>query len=167
MSANTHLDSWPQGLSFAPMTSKVAQHIADTWKYPAPYDFYNTTSDPDDYKEFVTPALWPEQFWQVLHGDDVVGFFTAERLNDEGAYEISLGLRPDLTGGGHGLAFVRAGLDHVIHTCKPRCIRLSVAAFNKRAITVYKEAGFTIIRTYAQPTNGDIYDFVEMELHHH
>lgn len=75
------------------------------------------------------------------------------------------GLRPDLTGGGRGLDFLRAGLETLGDGPMSQRVTLRVAAFNKRAISVYEAAGFTIVRTYLQPTNGGTFDFVDMELH--
>lgn len=153
MASGTDPDEWAQQLTFTPMTVESAHVIADTWKYPAPYDFYDTTADRDDYEEFISPDQWPSHFWQVHHGGDLVGFFTAEPSGDETVQEISLGLHPDLTGGGRGLAFLRSGLAHVAAATGVVRIRLSVAAFNQRAIRVYKQpASPPSAPTYSQPT---------------
>lgn len=151
-------------LTFSPMSPHVTCTIADTWKYPPPYDFYDATADPEDYEEFVNPEQWPQKFWQVRCEEDLIGFFTASPTDDRETYEISLGLSPDLTGGGLGLKFVQAGLETLAAECSPSRIVLSVAAFNERAMKVYERAGFRAIRTYSQPTNGSVYEFVEMEL---
>lgn len=164
MTTGTPPESWAQGLIFGPMTRDAARTIADTWKYPEPYHFYDATADDEDYEAFITPAQWPDRFWQVHHADDLVGFFTAE-ITDADSCEIGLGLRPDLTGGGRGLDFLRAGLETLGDRPMSQRVTLRVAAFNKRAISVYEAAGFTIVRTYLQPTNGGTFDFVDMELH--
>jgi ribosomal-protein-alanine N-acetyltransferase len=38
------------------MTPDRAHLIAREWKYPAPYDFYDMTADPEDLEEFLTPS---------------------------------------------------------------------------------------------------------------
>ena len=167
MANSAKFHGWSQPLTFTPMTIDVARVIADHWKYPAPYDFYDATADMEDYKEFVTAAQWPDRFWQVRHHEDLVGFFTADTRDDDRC-EISLGLRPDLTGGGRGLSFLQAGLA-LLETegLTQSPVTLSVAAFNQRATKVYEAAGFATIRTYTQATNGSTYDFIEMELRKH
>ena len=47
----------------------------------------------------------------------------------------------------------------------PPAVRLSVASFNRRAVTVYERAGFQIIGEEKVRTNGGIYNnFIKMEL---
>ena len=78
--------------------------------------------------------------------------------------EYGLGIRPDLTGRGLGLEFVRAGLEFGRERFRPGRIVLAVAAFNERAIAVYERAGFAEtgrhMRTFAE--FGDV-EFVDME----
>jgi len=78
--------------------------------------------------------------------------------------EIGLGLHPERTGRGLGGSFLAAGLGYARSRYAPTRFVLAVAAFNRRAITVYERAGFTAIRVYTHSTNGGEWDFVEMEL---
>jgi ribosomal-protein-alanine N-acetyltransferase len=54
---------------------------------------------------------------------------------------IGLGMRPDLTGRGLGLAFVQAGLDFARQASVPTTFMLLVYTWNERAIRVYERAG--------------------------
>ena len=123
--------------------------VVSRWRYPPPYASYNLGLVP-------LAASWLLQ--QVLRlagvtiyyavagdGDDLVGIFSL--LAHEGTVEVGLAMRPDLTGQGGGLAFVRAGLAFAEREFAPARFRLSVATFNRRAITVYERAGFRPVRT--------------------
>jgi RimJ/RimL family protein N-acetyltransferase len=101
------------------------------------------------------------RFFSALDEDGVlVGFFTLRMEGDD--LVIGLGLRPDLTGRGLGRGFVEAGIEFGRRRFDPERIRLSVAAFNERAIRVYEQAGFTHARTFDHETNGGVHSFVEM-----
>lgn len=156
-------EDWTTRLVFSEMTWSASHEIADTWKYPPPFDFYDATADPDDYHEFVTPELWPEVFQQVRYCGDLLGFVAAQAVQGGSAYELSLGMHPALTGRGWGVNFVDAGMAWLDSHGYQSRVMLSVAALNTRAIKVYQGAGFIKVREFAQETNGGTYDFVEME----
>ena len=110
----------------------------------------------------MTPALWPDFPLQVRRGGRLFGFLSGD-LSEEGrAVEIGLGMRPDLTGRGLGLMFMRHNLDWIREAHPGAEIRLSVVSFNQRGIKVYRRSGFRVVRSFVQVTNGGEYDFVEM-----
>lgn len=154
----------PSTYRFARMTPETARTIADEWRYPPPYDFYDADADPEDYAELVAPEEWPEVIEQALDGEELIGFLTAER-GDDGAWSIGLGMRPDLTGRGVGESFVRACLAR-LHELVPgeAPVVLGVAAFNERAIRVYERCDFVRTGEYDQATNGGVHRFVRMRL---
>ena len=76
--------------------------------------------------------------------------------------EIGLGLRPDLAGVGLGLSFVEAAVRYATDELAAAEITLNVAAFNERAIKVYRRAGFEVVRHYQHETNGGVHAFIEM-----
>jgi [ribosomal protein S18]-alanine N-acetyltransferase len=49
---------------------------------------------------------------------------------------------------------VRAGLRFALEVYSPPAFRLTVAAFNRRAIRVYERAGFETVETFGAPTLG-------------
>ena len=70
--------------------------------------------------------------------------------------------RPDLTGRGLGQGFVEAGVEYAASALGATRFALAVAAFNRRAITVYERAGFREVRRYRHETNGGSHEFVWM-----
>lgn len=143
-----------------PLTAADAHTIA-AWRYAGAYAFYDFTADPADLAELLTPETWGSSYFRVEGiNQELVGFFQFEPQGD--VLDIGLGLRPDLTGKGHGLSFVVAGLAFAQRRFTPRQFRLAVAAFNHRARRVYERAGFQAVRTYWQATNGSQHEFVEM-----
>ena len=57
-------------------------------------------------------------------------------------------MRPDLTERGLGAEFLRAGLRFAREVYSPPAFRLTVAAFNRRAIRAYERAGFETVETF-------------------
>ena len=76
--------------------------------------------------------------------------------------EIGLGLHPERTGQGLGKRFLEAGLQYARHRYAPNQFTLSVASFNRRAITVYERAGFARVRVFMHWTNGGEWECIEM-----
>lgn len=93
--------------------------------------------------------------------EQLVGVFSFMRHGN--AIEIGLGLQPDLTGQGLGLAFVHAGLDYARAHFAPKRFQLIVAAFNTRAIRVYERAGFAPVRNFTDYYRGRPYAAILME----
>jgi RimJ/RimL family protein N-acetyltransferase len=158
-------------LSFSPLTAEQARAIA-AWRYPPPYDFYNADADDEDLCELLDHA---SPYYAALdETGELVGFFCFKETaqvptgavvgvyDDPAALDVGLGLRPDLAGRGLGLAFVEAGLAFARATFAPGSFRLSVATFNRRAITVYERAGFRATHTFAHRTNGGDHEFMAM-----
>ncbi len=77
--------------------------------------------------------------------------------------KIGLGMKPELTGKGMGLDFLKAGLSYAISKYNPKVITLLVATFNERAIKVYKKAGFESVETFNQDINGSRFEFLKMK----
>ena len=121
---------------FKQMTPSDA-HATGSWRYPEPYSFYNLDADEDDLVEFMNEENWPDAHFSAADGEgELVGFFIFHR--EESTATVGLGLRPDLTGRGLGTAFVAAGLDFGAERWGIEQYRLAVAAFNVRAINVYR-----------------------------
>jgi len=146
--------------SFGELSAQDAQRVAG-WQYPAPYAFYDWTADPDDLAELLDPAR-RARWYHAAHDErgDLVGFLSLRE--NQGTVLLGLGLRPDLTGQGHGLPFLLRALDFARGQFMVVTFRLMVATFNQRAIRVYERAGFRPGRIFLHQTNGGEYEFLEM-----
>ena len=102
---------------FRLMNEEDTREIA-AWRYEAPYDFYDMTNDPEGLEKLLGPPERRRGYYTVLSGGELVGFFCYSLGGQlpgfdypgDGCIDIGLGLRPDLTGKGLGLKFIRAGL---------------------------------------------------------
>ena len=147
---------------FRSMTEADAQAIA-AWKYADEYSFYDLTSDPGDLTELLDPVQRADEYVAVDSSDStLIGFFQYKRPHDT-RLEIGLGLHPNWTGLGFGGRFLEAGLDYGRRRFAPQQFTLSVATFNRRAITVYERAGFATVRVFNHRTAGREWEFVEMQ----
>ncbi|MGH2411761.1 MAG: GNAT family N-acetyltransferase [Chloroflexota bacterium] len=147
---------------FHPIREDEAREI-HSWRYPPPYDFYNGSGDEADLTEYLSTDS--PYFAAVLNGA-LAGFLAvgptarmpggeeAGVYIDPAALDIGLGLRPDLTGQGYGLPFTRTALVCVSERFGPPIFRLSVVAWNQRAITVYERAGFIRGMVFASALDG-------------
>ncbi|WP_225729990.1 GNAT family N-acetyltransferase [Nocardia sp. JCM 34519.1] len=157
-----------QSFTLTAMTPEDAR-IIRLWSYEPPYEIYGMDDDSSEAELLNTRS----PHYAVRAGDaDPVGFFafgtaalpwsTAPDLyGADGEVSIGLGMRPDATGRGAGLAFLRSGLEFAREAFRPSYFRLFVYGWNERAIRVYERAGFRRVGNYAQP-DGD--EFWEMRL---
>ncbi|MFP7297128.1 GNAT family N-acetyltransferase [Neobacillus niacini] len=130
------------------MTEEYAKQIL-SWKYEPPYDFYNNEESSESLNE-----LLENPYYAVLDTDEtLIGFFcigSAAQVpfgRTQGAYtedlsDIGVGMNPSLTGQGFGAEFFSFILSYILETYKVESLRLTVAAFNQRAITLYTKLGF-------------------------
>jgi GNAT superfamily N-acetyltransferase len=155
-----------------PMDEPSARAIVG-WRYEPPYDIYNPGADGDDV---IQTFLDPRYDYHCLFGDggDLVAYccFGPDAQVPGGDYaavalDIGLGVRPDLTGQGQGRRFVQAVLELAAdvvclhlgrrHRCPPHPddrFRVTVAAFNERALRVWKSAGFRRTQTFQRDPDG-------------
>ena len=144
------------------LTQANADQIARKWYYKDKYSFYDMENDPEDFEEIITPELRENKYYQVLNDkDELVGYFCLERLSEE-KVEVGLGLRPDLTGQGWGLKFVKEIETFIQDNFDYKVVVLSVASFMTCAIKVYQRAGFKIDGSKLQKSNNGIYQFINL-----
>ena len=131
------------------------------WRYDPPYDLYN--SDPDHAEEDVRVLLDPQYAYHTLtdkRGDLVAYCCFGPDAQVPGvdyglnALDIGMGVRPDLTGQGHGLKYAQAVLDFGRRTFAPSACRVTVAEFNKRALRVWDKVGFRAVQRFQREGDG-------------
>lgn len=144
-----------EAYAFRPIAASDAEEIS-RWRYPEPFSIYN--GNPAS----IPGLLDPRYNYHAVTGPGgvLVGYFcfgadaTVPAGRGLGLYggdalDVGLGMRPDLTGRGLGQSFVRAGLGFAREAFSPPAFRLTVAAFNRRAIKVYEAVGFEWVRSFA------------------
>jgi ribosomal-protein-alanine N-acetyltransferase len=149
--------------TFRPMTEADVWQIL-TWHYEPPYDIYNLGSA--DVDSEVKLLLDPQNQYHAItdgHGNVVAyccfGLDAQVPGGDyrEAALDIGLGVRPDLTGQGHGHKYVDAVIGFAQETFRPAALRVSVASFNCRAQCVWETAGFRPRSTFAREPDGMLF----------
>ncbi|MGC6770425.1 GNAT family N-acetyltransferase [Enterococcus sp. LJL51] len=95
--------------------------------------------------------------------EELFGFFCVFQENHSETIEFGMGIKPEHTGQGLGQKYLEAVLVYLIENYCFTSIRLAVAEFNQRAITLYKRLSFEPVKTYQQQTNGSSYLFLIME----
>ena len=59
------------------MSQSEAVISTDTWKDPAPHDFYDMTADPEDYQELINEEERGNHYFSVKEQGELVGFFVS------------------------------------------------------------------------------------------
>jgi ribosomal-protein-alanine N-acetyltransferase len=151
---------WSLSFTFRPLVQADAQSIL-TWRYEPPYDVYNLRSQ--DAESELKLLLDPDNHYYAItneHGSLLAyccfGLDARVPGGDyqEEALDIGLGVRPDLTGKGHGQRYVDAAVSFARREFRPSALRVSVAAFNRRALRVWEKAGFRQASTFAREPDG-------------
>jgi RimJ/RimL family protein N-acetyltransferase len=142
-------------IRIAPMTAQYAVDIL-SWRYPAPYDYYDVTDGDLDY--YLDPA---NGFFAVISGGEFIGFrsFGPDGQVPGGTYDDSAldtggGLRPELTGRGLGRTVLAAGLEFGWERFAPDAFRVTVASFNTRALRVVTSLGFRPVESFSATMDG-------------
>jgi [ribosomal protein S18]-alanine N-acetyltransferase len=141
--------------TFRPLDEDSARTILH-WKYDAPYDIYNLASpNPEETLQYL---LDPQNAFYGMYGQQgqLAAFcsFGPDGQVSGGEYstpalDIGLGVRPDLTGQGHGSEYVNAVIQFAYSTYKPDRLRVTIAAFNSRALWVWEKAGFLVMQKFS------------------
>ncbi|MCD4711734.1 MAG: GNAT family N-acetyltransferase [Clostridiales bacterium] len=152
------------------MNENHAKEIS-TWTYKEPYNIY----DGDDSEEFTKELMDGSYFSVVDENSDLIGYYCygesaqvpAGKLCGVYAQElldVGLGMRPDLCGKGNGYDFFVNGLKFAQSKYSSKKFRLTVAAFNERAIKLYEKIGFVKTDTFVRAHSEEDSTFQVMVL---
>lgn len=138
---------------FIPLTEAHCRDIC-TWSYPMPYHTYNWPSWETmlaQQDEFADEQLREEQYRAIVDKSGLMWGFV-QFFPIVGVTRIGLGMRPELCGQGHGIAFVQAITAEARRRTPANEIDLEVLAWNVRAYRVYQQAGYEQTDTYTKTT---------------
>lgn len=153
------------------MSENHAKEIS-AWTYNEPYSIY----DGDGSEEFIKELMDGSYFSVVDENDDPIGYYCFgvsaqvpagkqyQVYDDVGFIDVGLGMRPDLCGKGNGYVFFINGLKFAENEFSSKKFRLTVAAFNERAIKLYEKIGFIKTVTFVRELSDGNTTFLVMEL---
>lgn len=153
-------------ISYRPAEKKHAREFVN-WEYEPPYDVYNCP--PEEIGDAVQYNIDPANnvFAMFEQNGELIGYCSYG--NDaqvpggdysEQVLDIGMMLKPKLTGQGMGSALVNDVIQNGIDRYAPKKLRVTIAAFNKRAIRVWEKNGFKQTQKFNH--EGDGIEFVVM-----
>jgi RimJ/RimL family protein N-acetyltransferase len=148
-------------LKFRPMDMPGARAVC-AWRYEPPYQIYNLDAPRDQVPRILAFLVDPANaYWCIdgLSGLEAFCCFGLDAQVPGGHYaapalDIGLGVRPDLTGRGRGLSYAQAVIAFAHQRFARTALRVTIAAFNQRAIRVWEKAGFHRVHTFADAREG-------------
>lgn len=132
-----------------------------SWQYAPPYDVYNCP--PEQLEESIRYNIDPANFVYALFDeeDELVAYcsYGADAQvpggdYSEAALDIGLMIKPELTGQGLGDAFAGDVIGKGIERYAPGKLRVTIAAFNTRAVRVWEKLGFQQTQTFNRKSDG-------------
>lgn len=139
------------------------------WQYEPPYDIYNCP--PRQVDEQIRYNIDPENnvYAMYIQDNELIGYcsYGSDAQVPGGDYsqealDIGMMIKPALTGQGMGSVFAREVIQRGINKYVPRKLRVTIAAFNQRAIRAWEKNGFQRIQSFKR--RGDGLEFVIMTL---
>ena len=134
-------------------------HTILNWRYEPPYDLYNYSKEEANQQHILHPQ---NTFYSIVDENSELvaycsfgqdGQVTGGDYHDQ-ALDIGMGIRPDLTGRGKGAEYANAVLKFADSLFKPKVFRVTIAAFNKRAIRVWQKLGFEHQQSFERESDG-------------
>lgn len=145
--------------AFRSMDESSARAIL-SWRYEPPYDFYNYGLDEE--ANLLELLNLHNSFYSIVdENSELVAFcsFGQDGQVAGGDYrsqalDIGMGVRPNSIGRGKGVEYANAVLKFAGSLFEPKAFRVSIAAFNKRAIRVWQKLGFEQEQSFERESDG-------------
>lgn len=129
-----------------------------TWRYPPPDDRYSLHDARDAANRMLEPEL---RFYALRQADALIGFCSFGKDGQvpggdhaDGALDIGLGLRPELTGRGLSRDAIAAILDFAAAAWAPATFCVTIAVCNPRAQRAWERFSFREVSRF-RVTSGD------------
>jgi RimJ/RimL family protein N-acetyltransferase len=154
-------------LSYHPADEGSAREFLQ-WHYEPPYDIYNCP--PADLEEALQYNIDPKNnVYAAFNQDDELVAYCSYGQDaqvpggdySEEALDIGLMVKPELTGQGLGAAFAKEVIQNGISLYGPGKMRVTIAAFNKRAIRTWEKNGFQQTQTFKRKSRDGM-EFIIM-----
>jgi RimJ/RimL family protein N-acetyltransferase len=151
-------------ITFRPIDAKHARAIA-SWRYEAPYDVYNPGVEGVEQSVQYFLDARNSIFSMIDEQGELIGFCSFGPDGQvpggeysENALDVGMGMRPDLIGQGRGEKHLGAVLSFGKRMFNPMMFRVTVAAFNRRALRMCQKAGFNPVHSFRK--SGTDMDFL-------
>ncbi|BAY43020.1 hypothetical protein SAMD00079811_05980 [Scytonema sp. HK-05] len=150
---------------FHPLTRKEATELI-SWRYDRPLDIYNIKVDTDSLQNTVDFFVDPKNSYFAISSDlhEFTAFccIGADAQVPGGDYsldalDIGLGIRPELTSQGLGSPIAIATIDYAKQSFSPQRLRVTIAAFNFRALKVWQNLAFLPVQRFRKQNGGNEY----------
>lgn len=151
------------------MSIEAATQIS-RWAYPEPYSIYSRDESDDCRNELLCG-----NYFSAYGGDEnLIGYYCIGEAaqvpagkafgvyDDTNITDIGLAMNPAFCGQRQGVFFVNAGVTFVREKFAVTGFRLTVAAFNQRAIKVYEKAGFRQVNSFVRLSQPGKMEFLVM-----
>ena len=146
-------------ISYRPAEKKHAREFVN-WQYKPPYDVYNCP--PEEIGDAVQYNIDPTNnvYAMLDQNEELIGYCSYGKdaqvpggdYNEE-ALDIGLMIKPELTGQGMGATFTKEVIRNGIAKYEPKKLRVTIAAFNKRAMRIWEKNGFEQNQTFERSEN--------------
>jgi ribosomal-protein-alanine N-acetyltransferase len=147
-------------LLFSPLSEEQARSILQ-WQYEPPWDMYNMLGEGQTLNVGVLTGPDKNYYAITDESGELLAYccFGQEGRVPGGNYDspaldVGMGIRPDLIGQGLGRRYLEAIREFAIGEFSPTIFRVTIAAFNARALRLCEQAGFRQTQRFLRENDG-------------